>query len=299
MIQADITTTEASISMLAQCVSAVLPYCLAVEAIQLGPQPMVIDGQNAGSWDPLANAAAIETALQTAQQDCEGFNGMVVPFLGAMPQLIANAVGSAGTSGILNDLSVIEPIMASIATGATPTDAQMQAVNASLADIVSQINTLQGELSQIQDGVTAFQQNMSSDVEALTNSSTSISAAISSINYYYQQDVEQYVGEIGGDAIINILSTITNEVVSGLQTAQTAVNNAVGLEGTVGPALTAIQGLFDGMYNDYNNVAKEAAAASAATFGSVMQQIDITLLQTFWKDLVTYTADNGFGTAPI
>jgi hypothetical protein len=55
MITYDTTGTQNAISAVASSVASIVPYVNAMAALPPGPQPIMVNGQTVGNWDPLLN----------------------------------------------------------------------------------------------------------------------------------------------------------------------------------------------------------------------------------------------------
>src|SRR5262249_51617066 len=85
MLTYDLTGTEDAMTGVKGNVSAIVPYVQAVLDLSLGPQPIVIGGQQAGLWDPFAQTPGLVSSLQGIKQHCQDFHDNVLIGLANVP----------------------------------------------------------------------------------------------------------------------------------------------------------------------------------------------------------------------
>jgi len=279
----------------ATSVAALLPYVDAVQAICLGPQPLTIDGTSAGNWDPLSGSPATEAAIAAAQSHCSAFQAATLFVLTAFPFYLASITGSSGTSGILNDLATISSVVAATSQGVAPTAAQRASVESALSDIVDAIARLQKVIAGMQDGATAFQGHVSADIQALTDGSASLPAAENQLHESLVNACVQYGAGPFGDGICTMITSIAEQMQDALSALQTHIDLSISDESAVVPALSGLQDLFTGLGQGYASVLHQVRLVSDADFGSILQQIDVVDLATYWQDTTSFARKNGLG----
>ncbi len=281
----DLATAEASISKLATSFGAITPYVQAVLGITLGPQP-IGDG---GSWDPLSGLG-VQGALATAQQHCQTFQSNVGA-LGVFPTVLKAA--ATGNDGIVNQLSTVQGVLNDL-DGKPASDAQKQTVIASLGNVHDMLNGLNKFLSIFPGPTATFVDEMSGDGEALTQGSSAIASALTSLEANYKQDVIKYSQGFGGDAIVKVLEQITVQMKAQLDAIQSNIATAISLGPQATESLSQLQGVFVGQTTEFNDTITAINEASASQLGSFIQSLDVERGITFWNDACAF-AEAHFG----
>lgn len=298
MLTYDLTGTEDAMTGVKGNVSAIVPYVQAVLDLSLGPQPIVIGGQQAGLWDPFAQTPGLVSSLQGIKQHCQDFHDNVLIGLANVPGFLVIFGGNTNyrTYGIQCDLAQILSVLQALQQSkAPPTAAQRQAVGSALDDLSFGLNMIASMMNVLPDSTATFVDQISGDVQTLTDGSCSINSAINQANQSYQSAVEQYILGPGGGVIAKILGDIFGQIVSGLQAIQGQLNGAVAAAQPVPEALSKLQRIFTVLISDYLTTSQAITAASDAQFASVVQELDVQNAQSYWQNATTFAIANGLG----
>src|ERR1051325_4686698 len=77
MLSPNVAATRQAAQNVSDFEAGVTPYGLALVALQLGPQPIMLDGREGGTYDPLSSQPALAEDLRAAQSHFFDFVGNV------------------------------------------------------------------------------------------------------------------------------------------------------------------------------------------------------------------------------
>ena len=137
------TVVTTALANLDAAATAIQPYLDALAALTLGPQPLTIDGETSGSWDPLAGEPTTEAALAAAQQHAANFQQNVLIVVNGLPGLVVTVCDDGNGQGLVPDLTTMIDILGQLQAGQPETPALRQAVAAALDDAVSMVAQVQ------------------------------------------------------------------------------------------------------------------------------------------------------------
>jgi hypothetical protein len=281
-IQYDVAGTHTAIVGTASSVVAIKPYVTAVIAIPLGARPIVIDGQNAGSWDPLAKTPAIKTAIASAQQHARSFQGSVIDNLHNVPGLLKIILGLK-KAGLSYNLALLETLINQL-DGKPPSQAQRQEIKQALDDVLELVKGIDIWFSRMPASIDAFTKQMTGDAQALTQGVNSVAITLERLTKDYENQVIKYGAGIGGEAFVKILGQIYNATSGQLKSLQSSISGASAALSPASIALSHLNGIFKSLHIDYTQSIIAINSASDQDYGSMLQLLNIQDAHDYWMD---------------
>ena len=133
---------------------------------------------------------------------------------------------------------------------------------------------------------------MSGDIQTLTQGSYSISNALAQMQEDYKQAVLKYAGAFGS-GIENILGQIYGQQYQALEAIGNAISAAVTAEAPVTQSLGKFADIFTALGSDYATTIQAVQQASDEQFGSVLQELDLQDAQSYWQNASSFATANG------
>lgn len=288
MLAPDVAGTQAAASNLVDFQNGLMPYLTAVITIPLGPQPLTIDGQPAGTYDPLSGYPGLEQSLREAQGHCWAFDANVSQPLHLWAVYTVpdyNDQFQAQTQTVLDVIAQLG--------GSPPTPAQRQTVQAALAALSSGLADSRARLTQAQTNLPVFLDQVTADHQTFTVGEDALGELIPRVQQDIDNDIIQYSMGFGGAAIADLVGQIGGQMIGYLNKLDGAVGEAKVESEQAGAAMSALMTGVDTLGTKYDAVAAQVAAAGDEEFGSVLQQLDIQVARTDWQQLTDFLQSCG------
>ena len=274
---------ERALTAVSAAMTPVNAFVEAMTSLPLGPQPLVVNGQLVGTFDPLSPTPQLDAALQTAQQDCEfqSLTGDVAGF--AMAMDIAAPVFRSHLGTMLRILDQL------VQSGATPTSAQMQQVQDAMQNVSDAVQLIGLSTSGMQESATDFLPQVTAAEQALNQGSADLENSIGQVRQFVENTVAQYAGTPAAE----IVGAIGAQMLHQLRGLSAGLGDAAGRVPAATRALGKLEDLFGDIARYYDTLAGKLQDASASQLVPYLQQADLQLAQTFWDDLVRFVAGTG------
>ena len=289
MLSPDVSATENAVTSYVNSRTPIVDYAVAVIEIPLGSQPLVIDGQDAGSYDPLNGFPALADSLQTAKDHVTDFANKVDQPI----HMWAIVTIPAFNDQFQTETGAILKVINQLGSTGVPTSAQRQAVTGALQNLKTQLSDGRSKLVAIQDALNIFLDQLSSDYQILVNGSNSISASITELNKALLKDELKASGGIFGGDIANLIGKIGGKMIDSLQSVLNAINKAATSNKDIGTAMSDLANTVATLLSKYDSVLNNVQNAKDEQFASILQELDIQLAQTDWKQLADFISESG------
>ncbi|HEX8251835.1 MAG TPA: hypothetical protein VF846_01715 [Thermoanaerobaculia bacterium] len=284
----DVAPFASSIKTIGTNAAPIRTYATAARAIPMGPQPIVIGGSPAGSYDPLSNRADVKTALYAAQAHAQDV-------LQSIDSLHAWADGGATemVGQITTPLQTARAVLERVPSGGTlsPEDAQTIYTQIQLAVIYIQL--VQMVISQIANSVRSFTTQILNDHETLARGPLALAQVVEEVGRQINADALPY--------IINPLSRGIGETI--LQIGRTFIAAATQTSAVIGNAMTeheAMRAAATALANASETArAKVEAAhnavarADSASLSVVMRRLNLNSAIASWNQFADFFTRSG------
>lgn len=289
MLTPDVAATQQAAQNISNFEAGVMPYALALIQMRLGPQPIMLDNQEVGTYDPLSSQPALEDAIRAAQSHCNDFAGNVnqplhvwavqtVPLYGAQFQTQA--------ATILN-------VIGQIAPGAAPTAAQRRMVQAALQSLADGLASVGAPLGGVEAALKTFLDQLSGDHRALTEGSNTLAPILDDLKANTQADIEQYALRLGGQGTVGVLEQLASQTYGALTNVSDNVGRAAVDGAQVGQAMSQLQNGVTTLQGKYAAVVNQVGAAGDDEYAVILQQLDLQDAQSAWQQLSDFISQCG------
>lgn len=281
MITYDSDATKSAFLNLSTAIPKIRPYVLAMEGLDLGPQPI---SQNE-NWDPLGKLPDVEAALKTVQQHCGMAQVEFLDIISLFVRELTTAVGTSDNPGpVLNDFSTVLAVVNELGTtNSSPTPQQRETVKNALQDLQSRLSNLLKTLQFAGSAGTTFVKQLPADIQTLTTGNAAIGMVIGEMKQNYKQAVITYSGQFGGGAIVKTLEQIVGAQIQGIEAIQNTVQGAISAEQPVASGISQLMTVFVTLDSDYQQAIQSVINASNDTFASGLLAFDVPNAQTYWQ----------------
>lgn len=290
MLTPDVAATQQAVRNVSNFVAGVTPYALALIELQLGPQPIMLDNREVGTYDPLSSQPALEGALRASRSHCLDFASNVSQPLHVWAmQTIPEYAGQFQTqaASILNVIARISP-------GAAPTAAQRQAVQAALQSLADGLALVGAPLAGIESALRTFLDQLGGDHCALAEGSNALAPILEQLKENTEADIEQYALQLGGQGAVGVLEQIAAQTYGQLTNLSDNVGRAAADGAQVGQAMSQLQNGVTTLQGKYAAVVTQVGAAGDDSFAVVLQQLDVQNAESAWRQLSDFISQSGF-----
>jgi hypothetical protein len=280
------------VSKVAASMSVIDAYVQSMSALPLGPQPVVIGGQQAGTFDPLGGTPQLESALGAAQQDC--LSQCLTADLTNLVGLLQASCNPVVQSSFETIKQVTEALKQS---NSQPTSAQIQQVQTALQNISQAATYTDDFASAISSEAGDFIPQVAAADQTLNQGSGAISAEIAPLQQWVQNTVEQYAGLPGGEAIAEVVAQIGGQMIADLQTLSAGLAGAAAEGSLAVEAATDLSNFAAGVSGYYADLLTQLDQISAEQLLSFLEKLHVKAAEKFWNDLTDYVTSTGLGVA--
>jgi hypothetical protein len=289
MLTPDISAIEQAVTTLTNSQRLLLPYAETLFELRLGPQPLVLDGQTLGEFDPLANYPQLADNLQNAQAHVFSFALNVSQPLNiwaveGLPDFNDTFQAQAGE---------LMAVINAVGEGGTPTPTQRQTVTAALAAIADGLAQGEAVVAAARQNLITFQNQLTTDHQALAESDFALSRIIPQVQQQIADDALKFVGMIFGDQLAMLVEQIGGQEIAQLTSLASVVDDVVSAGQELGLGLSAFANLVATLSAKYAAVSLEVAQAANAQFASQLQALDVQVAAQAWNQLMDFVAQSG------
>jgi hypothetical protein len=259
-------------------------YIAAIRAVPIGPQPMIIGGQKAGEYDPLAKQPAFKNALWSAQAAANDMAG----------RLDMLHVWATGGARKLAD-EIIQPLqrVQDLVRGDSVTADQAQEISRQMGTAYVHTMMLAMGLTQTGQGVSAFLARLVQDHDTLSRGPLELRKVADDVRRSIAADAQPYLLNPITAGIGKTYLDIGNAALSTIDRLGGAIGRA--LEGheamqagasALGVAMASARGKYEAAYN-------AAGRASPADLPNVMRRYRLSTAITSWNQFADFFTRSG------
>ncbi len=289
MLTPDVSAIQQAVTMFTNGQSLLLPYAETLLELRLGQQPLVLDGQNLGEFDPLANYPQMADNLQNARAHILDFTNNVSQPLNiwaiqGLPDFNDTFQMQAGR---------LTAVINAIGIDGTPTPAERQTVTAALAAIADGLAQGEAVIASAQQNLITFQNQFTADHSALAESDDALNRIIPQVQQQILDDSLKFIGGIFGAELAKLVEEIGGQVIDQLTSLESSVDDALSASQGLGLGLSALANLVATLNSKYAAVSTEIAQAEAAQVASLLQALDVEVAARAWRQLTDFVAQSG------
>ena len=269
---------------------SVLQYVTAIRAVRLGPQPIVIGGQQSGSYDPLEKRHDLVDAINAARYRADN----VTRYLDGLHGW-AGGQARGLADMVITPLTALRDIVAAIPADGSITEAKLR-------EAITQYQTakiftmmIAGNVDGIVAGIRTFLDAISTDHDTLVRGPLAVNQAIAEVETNSRNAALPYIGNPMTAPIGKIILEIGAQMRARL----------VELSGTLGAALQGHEQMRGGIMAFATGTATarakyEAAgsamdsAATAAARALVLRRLDLKVAIRSWEQFRDFLLNSGF-----
>lgn len=285
----DVGAIEAGVRAFVANRADVAAYVAVIAAVPLGPQPIVIDGQRSGEFDPLARFAPLRTALQTAQAHGESMGG-------ALRTL--HAWASPGLDDyvrlVTDPLVQVQEVLAAVPAGGEATPEQARRLHEQLyySETYARL-LLAPAVRSTRAQVLDFLAHLVADHDTLANGPLAVADAAREIDAQVRDQAMPYVLNPVTSGIGNVMLEIGRAMHVQLDRLAAALRTALaGHEGM----RTGISALATAVETAVVKLAAGVAAAQRAAADQlplVVRQLEVGKAIASWRQFVEFLHGSG------
>jgi len=272
---------------LASC-APVRAYLAALLAIELGERPLVIDGQTAGRYDPLAKQPEAKAGLQAALSHGKELGSYLDTLHGWAHGGMAGAVDL-----IVPQVEVMRDVLQAIPSGApaTPEQARRLAEAMNRAGAYSQLVGVAAE--QMREGVIAFLGRLVEDNASLAGGRTAVAAVIHQVEADATAAAQPYIlsplGRGIGEAILGLGRQLRDQ----LRHLDQSLGQALQGHAEMGGGISALGSAVETIAGKYAAAQRAISRAGNAELPAVVRKLEPAKALVFWHEYLQFIESSG------
>lgn len=285
----DVAAIQQAVMKFTSSQSLLLPYAETLIELRFGPQPLVVDGQTLGEFDPLADYPQLADNLQNAQAHILSFTNNVSEPLNiwavqGLPDFNDTFQMQAGQ---------LTAVINAVGINGTPTPAERLTVKTALATIAKGLAQGEAVIAAAQKNLTTFQNQFTTDHMALTESDDALNRIIPQAQQQFTNDALKFIGGPFGAQLAMLVEQVGGQVIDQLSSLESSVDDALSASQGLGLGLTAFASLVATLSAKYAAVSTEIAQAADAEVASLLQALDVQVAAKAWSQLTDFVAQSG------
>jgi hypothetical protein len=284
----DSVALPAALRSIASSSAPIRTYAALMKAIPLGPQPIVIGGQSAGTFDPLAKRPELANALHVAQRNADN----VLSYLDTL-HAWASGAGADLLGNITKPLAAAKVILDKVPVGGSLSAADAAAISTHIhgAHVFIQLVTM--AMGQIASGVKTFLNQLVTDHATLAGGPLDLASA--------SQDVARQISDQAQKYVINPMTRGIGETM--LQIGREFTAAADRTAAVIGTAMTGLEAMRTGASAlavaaatavvKVDKAATAVASADSATLSAVLRRINLAPAIASWEQFDEFFKRSG------
>jgi hypothetical protein len=275
MLAPDLASTEQALSNFVTVMKAIGTYNMALTTVNLGP----IDVEGS-SYDLFANFPVLKANIVAAQQHANTFM--------ELNAFLTVLIGVDNYNSAFQDQSgeILETLAAAGQNpNGQPTPAQQQSLTANLQSLLSALTTQQQSVQGLIGPAQTFADQLTTDHANLSGGEQPISAAISSINQWVQDEIMKVIGGIGGQGLADLIAQIGSQINSGLNNLLSNLETLVSENETASQAMSGVLTVWETLVAKYSDVISNLQQAGG---GGILEAGDVRAAQSAWTQIDQY-----------
>ena len=289
MLTPDISGLKQAVTTLTTTQRVLFPYADLFFRLPLGPQPLVVDGQKVGEFDPLQDYPQLAENLQNAQSHVFTYARSVVQVLHVWA--IEGLPGFNDT--FQTQAQVVTAVLDAVGANGSATPAQRQTVTGALAAIANGLAQGEAVIQSARQNLIIFQNQLTVDHDALTASDTALGTIIPQFQQQIADDAIKFIGMIGGQALAMLVEQIGGQEFDQLTSLAAVVGDVVVAGENLEIGLSAFANLVATLSAKYAAVITQVTQAETAQFASELQALDVQVAALAWSQLTDFVVQSG------
>ena len=279
----DLEAVRQGVAAYVQNRGELLVYLTALRGIQLGAQPIVVDGQRAGSFDPLGKRPELARQLAEAQAHGEELAHYLDTLHGWAKGGMAEAVAP-----ILPELEKARDLLAALPSGATPSPEVASTLQAAIytASIHSWVIGLAAR--QERAGVIRFLGELQNDYHALSSGATALAEITRQAEADVQDAAQRYLLNPITAPIGRILVQIGAQLLGQLHRLGGALEGALTGHLEMRGGISALASAVESLVAKYEAAQNAVSRASAAELPPVLRKLEPGKAIASWQDFLRF-----------
>lgn len=262
----------------------VTDYVAAMVAVPLGPQPIVVPGMDAFSYDPLGKRPELARRLREAQVHAEWAARSIDNLQDTLSKM-----GGA----VAPELAIVHDLVESVPPGAPLPADKAQQIRQTMFMVRIYTNAYGAALSQSQDGVIGFLGQLGADHAALVDGNVSIAQVKQQIVEDGQAAMLPLVLDPTGRGIAAIIGQIGGRLVAALDAVGATLRGALeGHEGMRG-GLSALASAVQTIASKHSAAADATNRADSAALPLIVRKLFLANAIASWQQLAAFVTNSG------
>jgi hypothetical protein len=259
-------------------------YIAAMRAVPLGPQPVIIDGHQSGTYDPLAKHEAFRAALWGAKHAADGIAS-------ELDSLHNWATG--GAKELAKTINTPLQRILDLVQGDSVSETQAKEIVTQMTTVWFYTNMLSAGLDTTSLNVTNFIKRMVVDHETLSRGPLELRAVADQVGRSISADAQPYLLNPFTAGIGNVYLAIGRALLSNIDRLAGSIGKA--LEGheamqagatALGIAMASAKGKYNAAYN-------AATRSSVADLPTVMRRMRLSTAIASWNQFADFFSRSG------
>ena len=260
-----------------------LGYLQALRGIHLGAQPIVVDGQESGSFDPLAKKPELARQLALAQSNGRELAGFLDTLHGWKSGGMAGAVAP-----ILPELEKARDLLAAIPSGAQPSPEVATALQAAIYKASMQSWVIGFAARQVRDGVIRFLGELQNDYRALSTGDTALSEITRQVEADVQDAAQRYLLNPITAPIGRIIAQIGAQLLGQLHHLSSELHGALSGNLEMRGGISALATAVESLVAKYQAAQNAVSRAGTAELPNVLRKLEPGKAITSWQDFLRF-----------
>lgn len=266
----------------------VMSYVNAVRAIPMGEQPMIIGGQVAGKYDPLAKRPELKAALYGVIHRAEEIAGHMSTLhgwaTGGATQIIAD---------IVPRLETVRTILAAIPPGGAVNDADRLRIREQMQ--LASIHTwmVSMGMTQIGTGMHNFLSHIGVDHDTLAGGPFELRKVSDEVGRQISADAMPYVLNPMARGIGETMLQIGRAFIAAIDHLAAVLGSALAGHEAMGGAASALATAATSARSKYEAASAAVAASDSATMSVTLRKLQLSAAIQSWKQFADFFTRSG------
>ena len=287
-LELDFAPLGAAVRALGANSNPVTSYVNAVRAIPMGEQPIIIGGQVAGRYDPLAKRPELKAALYGVIHRAEEISG-------AMSTLHLWAAGGATQiiGSIVPPLEIVRTILAAIPAGGAVSDADRGRICEQMQLASVQTWLVSMGMGQIGTALHNFLSHIGVDHDTLAGGPFELRRVSDEVGKQISADAMPYVLNPMARGIGETMLQIGRTFIATIDHLAAVLGNALVGHEAMGGAASALATAATSARSKYQAASAAVSASDSATMSVTLRKLQLSAAIQSWKQFADFFTRSG------
>jgi hypothetical protein len=286
----DVAAIETGVRAFVANRAGVAAYVAAIAAVPLGPQPIVIDGQRAGEFDPFSKLAPQRAGLAAAQAHGESMAGA-----------LSNLHGWASSPGldpyvrlVTDPLAKVQEVLTAIPSGGAPSSEQARQMMEQLYQAELYARGILGPaVTTTRNTVFNFLSHLVDDHDTLANGPLAVAGAMEAIDRNVSEQAMKYLLNPLTSGLGNILLEMGRGMHAHLERLIAAMRTALAGHEGMRTGISALATAVETAVVKLQGGVAAAQRASGAQLPVVVRKLEVGKAIVSWQQFLDFLHRSG------